>query len=47
MIFPYTGQRMLIATHGPECHEYVVNFLKQNNYNIEFLILTALRVTQK
>jgi FkbM family methyltransferase len=29
--------RMIIATHGPEYHEYVVNFLNQNNYSIKIL----------
>jgi FkbM family methyltransferase len=29
--------RMIIATHGPEYHEFVVNFLKQNNYRFEIL----------
>ena len=29
--------RMIIATHNPECHEFVIDFLKQNKYNFEIL----------
>jgi FkbM family methyltransferase len=29
--------KMIVATHNTECHEYVVDFLQQNNYMIEVL----------
>lgn len=28
---------MIIATHEPEYHDYVISFLKQNNYSFEVL----------
>jgi len=29
--------KMIVATHNPECHNYVVDFLKRCNYNFEIL----------
>ncbi|MCX6326193.1 MAG: FkbM family methyltransferase [Bacteroidia bacterium] len=29
--------KMIVATHNPECHKYVVDFLRQNKYRFEIL----------
>jgi hypothetical protein len=29
--------KLLIATHNPECHKFVVDFLNQNKYSFEIL----------
>jgi len=30
--------KMIVATHNEECHNFVINFLKSNNYRIEILL---------
>ena len=32
-----TRPRLLVATHNPECHEYVIDFLKEHKYTFEIL----------
>ncbi len=29
--------KMLVATHNPDCHEYVLNFMEENGYHFEIL----------
>ena len=34
---------MLFATYDPDCHNYVADFLQENNYRIEILNQDAIK----